>query len=242
MSSTKRAPHTAPETAERIRDAAIAEFSARGFSKTTVRQIATVADVSPGLVIHHFGSKDRLRAACDDHVFESVTELKRDNATASPSLIAEMLTDGPMGVYAEYLMKSMLDPSEHGQRFFDHYVEVVEQVIDEGFAGYTLRRAEDRRAQSTTLAILALAPMLLEPRVRHALGTEDLHGSMTRLIPYFFDLYRHGVIASEPEGLAELGPRARPGSQHDPPGQTAPQPDPDRQQKAKHDESRQTPE
>lgn len=229
MSSVKRAPHTAPETAERIRDAAIAEFATHGFSKTTVRKVATAAGVSPGLVIHHFGSKDKLRAACDDHVFEAATEIKRENATASPSLIAEMLTDGPLGVYAEYLMKSMLDPSESGQRFFDHYVAVIEQVIEEGFAGYALRKAEDRRAQSTTMAMLALAPMMLEPRIRHSLGTEDLQGTMTRLVPYLFDLYLNGFIESVPEGQMGPGPRATPGSQHDPPGQGAdPQTGPDR--------------
>jgi len=228
MSSNKRAPHTAPETAERIRDAAVSEFAAHGFARTTVRKVAAAAGVSPGLVIHHFGSKDGLRAACDDHVFEAATEIKRENAAASPSLIAEMLTEGPLGVYAEYLMKSMLDPSEQGQRFFDHYIEVIEQIIEEGFAGYTLRKAEDRRAQSTTIAMLALAPMMLEPRIRHALGTEDLQGTMTRLVPYLFDLYRHGFIESEPEGPIGPGPRATPGSQHDPPGESDPQPGPDR--------------
>src|SRR5690606_20135242 len=58
MSSVKPAPHTAPKTAARIRDAAIVEFAAHGFTKSTVRAIAESAGVSPGLVIHHFGSKD----------------------------------------------------------------------------------------------------------------------------------------------------------------------------------------
>lgn len=220
MSSTRHAPHTAPETAERIRDAAIVEFAARGFSGTTVRQIATAAGVSPGLVIHHFGSKDRLRAACDDHVFEALTEMKRASASRSPVMVAEMFREGTMRSYADYLLKSLLDPSEQGQRFFDHYVGTLEQIIEEGFAGYTLRKSEDRRVQATAIAMLALAPMLLEPRVRHSLGTEDLHGSMTRLIPYLAEVYRHGLIESAPEGTGP-GPRATPGSQHDPPAPTA---------------------
>ena len=41
----------------RIRLAALELFGAQGFDKTTIRQIATRAGVSPGLVIHHFGSK-----------------------------------------------------------------------------------------------------------------------------------------------------------------------------------------
>ena len=225
MSSTRRAPHTAPETAERIRDAAIVEFAARGFATTTVRQIATAAGVSPGLVIHHFSSKDELRVACDDYVFEALTETKRENADRSPLIVAEMLSHGPTRTNAEYLLRSLLDPSEQGQRFFDHYVEAIEQIIEEGFAGYTLRKSEDRRAQATGIAMLALAPMLLEPRARHSLGTEDLPGSMARLTPYLFDLYRHGLIESVPEGQTGPGPRATPGSQHDPPAPTAPETD-----------------
>ena len=221
MSSTRRAPHTAPETAARIRDAAIAEFAAHGFTKTTVRGIAEAAGVSPGLVIHHFGSKDGLRAACDDYVFEALTETKRENVHRSPLVVAEMLGDGPMRVDAEYLLKSLLDPSEQGQRFFDHYVEVIEQIVEEGFAGYVLRKAEDRRAQATAIAMLALAPLLLEPRIRKTLGTDDLPASFVRITPYLFDLYRHGLIESVPEGLDVPGPRATPGSQHDPPSQSA---------------------
>ena len=225
VSSTKRAPHTAPETAARIRDAAIGEFAAQGFAKTTVRGIAAAAGVSPGLVIHHFGSKDELRVACDDYVFEALTETKRENADRSPLIVAEMLRDGPMRINAEYLLKSLLDPSEQGQRFFDHYVEAIEQIVEEGFAGYVLRKAEDRRAQAAAIASLALAPMLLESKIREVLGTEDLFGSMTRLTPYLFDLYLHGLIESLPEGQETPGPRATPGSQHDPPGSSAPEPD-----------------
>lgn len=225
MSSTRRAPHTAPDTAARIRDAAISEFAAHGFASTTVRKIAAAAGVSPGLVIHHFGSKSGLRAACDDHVFELLTETKRKNAARSPFVVAEMLAGGPLRLSADYLLKSLLDPSEEGQRFFDHYVEVIEQIIEEGFAGYVLRKAEDRRAQSTAIAMLALAPMLLEPRVRHSLGTEDLPESMARLTPYLFDLYRHGFIESFPEPQDGPGPRATPGSQHDPPARSAPDTD-----------------
>ena len=39
-----------------------------GFAGTTVRAIAAEVGVSPALLLHHFGSKDGLRDACDDHV------------------------------------------------------------------------------------------------------------------------------------------------------------------------------
>jgi len=217
MSSKKHAPHTAPETAERIRDAAIVEFAAHGFTKTTVRAIAAAAGVSAGLVIHHFRSKDGLRAACDDYVFDALTETKRAHADRSPQMIAELISSGPMGTNIEYLLRSLLDPSEQGQRFFEHYVEVIEQILMEGFAGYVFRKSEDLRAQAAAIAMLALAPGLLEPRARKVLGTKGLAGSMARIAPELFELYLHGFIESTPEGHRAPGPRATPGSQHDPP-------------------------
>ncbi|QBE49228.1 TetR/AcrR family transcriptional regulator [Leucobacter triazinivorans] len=221
MSSTRhpaRPAAPAPPTAERIRDAAIAEFAAHGFTKSTVRAISTAAGVSPGLVIHHFGSKNGLRAACDDHVFEELTRVKSEHANASPLFVASrMFSDERTRTHVDYLLKSLLDPSAQGQRFFDHYVETIERVADEGFAGYTLRRAEDRRAQSTAIAMLALALPLLEPRIRHVLGTDDLESSMTRLAPTLMDLYRHGFIESVPHAQHAPEPGSNPGSPHDPP-------------------------
>ncbi|MFA7514520.1 MAG: helix-turn-helix domain-containing protein, partial [Mycolicibacterium vanbaalenii] len=68
--------------AARIRDAAIDLFGRDGFA-VGVRSIASAADVSPGLVIHHFGSKDGLRKACDDFVAETVRASKSEAIQSS---------------------------------------------------------------------------------------------------------------------------------------------------------------
>ena len=47
----------------RIRDAAIRHFADEGYERTTIRGIAVTAGVSPGLLRHHFGSKEELRRA-----------------------------------------------------------------------------------------------------------------------------------------------------------------------------------
>jgi TetR/AcrR family transcriptional regulator, regulator of cefoperazone and chloramphenicol sensitivity len=51
-----------------IRDEALRLFSGRGPDGVSVRQIAAAAGVSPGLVLHHFGSKEGLCRAVDEHV------------------------------------------------------------------------------------------------------------------------------------------------------------------------------
>ena len=129
-------------TSERIRDSAIAEFAAHGFSSTTDRSIEKAAGISPGLVIHHFGSKENLRTVCDDYVLSTLP------AGSSPVYVNQMLKDDSTRTFALYMLKSISDPSEQGQRLFDHYVQVTERIIDEGFTGFTFRKYEDRAAQA----------------------------------------------------------------------------------------------
>ena len=62
-------------TRARIRDAAITAFGEQGFA-VGVRAIAEAAGVSPGLVNHHFGSKDGLRAECDAFVTDAIRQAK----------------------------------------------------------------------------------------------------------------------------------------------------------------------
>ena len=194
-----RSPHSSPETARRILSAAVAEFAEHGFTKTTVRGIATAAGVSPGSVIHHFGSKEGLRSACDDHFFDQITESKAQNAEYRSMAVQMMFDDPEMSTAVDYLTKSLLDPGEHGQRYFDHYVDLVESYITAGFAGYTFRQSEDTRGQAATIAVMALAPSMLGKRLQANLGTGDTAGTMTRLAPHLLDLYQHGVLETVPE-------------------------------------------
>jgi AcrR family transcriptional regulator len=74
-STTLRRPEDLT-TKARIRDAALARFPEDGFGATTIRAIAADAGVSPGLVVHHFGSKDGVREACDEYVVSVFRETK----------------------------------------------------------------------------------------------------------------------------------------------------------------------
>ncbi len=62
MSRTGRRPG-APDTRDAILTVARRRFALRGFDATSVRDIATVANVDPALVIHYFGTKEGLFVA-----------------------------------------------------------------------------------------------------------------------------------------------------------------------------------
>ncbi|MDN6135551.1 MAG: TetR/AcrR family transcriptional regulator [Brevibacterium sp.] len=209
-----RSPNASPETADRIRTAAISEFAIHGFTKSTIRSIASAAGVSPGLVIHHFGSKEGLRTACDNHVFDAIAEAKAANAEYATRVMQMIFDDPEMSTNIDYLMKSLLDPSEHGQRYFEHYVDLVEDYITHGFAGYTFRQSDDPRGQAATIATLALSPSILAQRLQTSLGTDNTTETMTRLAPHLLDLYLNGVLATTPEGQPQ--PSESPDSQGSP--------------------------
>lgn len=66
----KRGPRAdADDLKQTILDAALAEFSERGFQGATMRRIADRAGVAPRLVHYYFGSKSDLGRACFENAF-----------------------------------------------------------------------------------------------------------------------------------------------------------------------------
>jgi AcrR family transcriptional regulator len=59
MNRTGRRPGT-PDTREAILAVARRRFATRGYDATSLRAIATEAEVDPALVIHYFGTKEKL--------------------------------------------------------------------------------------------------------------------------------------------------------------------------------------
>src|SRR5919198_2987703 len=76
----------------RIRDAALRLFADGGTDGATIRDIAKAAGVSPGLVRHHFGSKEALREACDTYALERLMRIKEqailEGQLAQPGFLA----------------------------------------------------------------------------------------------------------------------------------------------------------
>src|SRR6478609_1197475 len=100
----------------RIRDAAIEQFGQHGFD-VGLRAIAKAAGVSAGLVIHHFGSKDGLRKACDDYIAEQIRSAKSESIQSSDpatwfAQMAEIEEYAPM---MAYLVRSMQSGSALAQ-------------------------------------------------------------------------------------------------------------------------------
>jgi TetR/AcrR family transcriptional regulator, regulator of cefoperazone and chloramphenicol sensitivity len=81
-------PPPEPSARDRIRDAALSCFAVRGIAATPLRTVAETAEVSIGLVQHHFHTKAALAAAVDQYVLQVVSE------ALEPTTLPEPPSDG----------------------------------------------------------------------------------------------------------------------------------------------------
>jgi AcrR family transcriptional regulator len=117
-------------TRARIRDAAMAEFGKKGFQGATLKSVAAAAGVSVGLVQHHFGTKDGLRAACDEQVLDMVrfkTEAIADGTLAQPSVLGVMKEMAPR--VQRYVGKALVDDSPRIREFVDDVMTRGEEFL-----------------------------------------------------------------------------------------------------------------
>ena len=138
----------------RIRDAAIEQLGQHGFN-VGLRAIAQAAGVSAALVIHHFGSKDGLRKACDDYIAEEIRKAKsasmqtNDPAAWLPQM-AEIESYAPM---MAYLVRSMQSGSDLAKTMWRRMIENAEQYLDEGVRDGILKPSRDPKARAKFLGI-----------------------------------------------------------------------------------------
>lgn len=146
----------------RIRDTAIEVFARDGFS-ASIRAIAESAVVSPGLVIHHFGSKEGLRRACDDHVREVVRESKlRSAAQLTPAALLHQLArlDDYRAVVS-YLVRALNRGGELARHLVTGMVEDAVEYLRAGVDSGSIRPSPDESARARALVINALGGLVL---------------------------------------------------------------------------------
>jgi AcrR family transcriptional regulator len=194
MRSTPPPPDTT--TVARIREAAVGRFGTQGFTRTSVREVAADAGVSPGLVIHHFGSKEGLRRACDEWmVGQLMGEKARLGDTSVAASIREWLDDpGRFRGYLDYVAAMLADRSEGGARLFDRLVAETRTMLADGVASGAMRESSDPEMRALLVTVYGLAPLLLRDHLARTLGAPlDDAATVRRMTLPTLELYTHGM-------------------------------------------------
>jgi AcrR family transcriptional regulator len=180
----------------RIRDAAIQLVAERGIDSTTVRDIAQKAGVSPGLLRHHFGSKEALRQACDAYALDRLVKIKEEfilegkvaNRGFLPSVHPTIV------LLYKYVTRALLDGSPSAAAMFDDMVVLTEQWVSK----YEPDVTEDYRAYAAVLVGMQTGILAMHDHVSRALGvdifTTDGH---LRMAGALADFYSHPLLDPE---------------------------------------------
>lgn len=186
----------------RIRDAAINRFAVEGFG-ASVRAIASDAGVSAGLVMHHFGSKDKLRAECDAHLLATIGRLKRENvaeAAAGQSLFHKFAAAEENAPIVGYVLRSMQDGSTLAQDFIGHMVGDAVGYTRDGVAAGVIVPSRDEVARARYLTLSSLGALLLEVTLSPPSDPSDLvgivRGYLTNSYLPMLELFTEGFLTS----------------------------------------------
>jgi AcrR family transcriptional regulator len=161
-------------TKARIRDAAIECIARDGLAGTTVRGIAKEADVSAGSVIHHYGSMDGLRQACDEYVLAEIRRIKTEAAergvTYDPIESFKQQTNGlPV---TRYLAEVVTESSPAVDTLVDEMVAdaVVhtEQMVEAGL----MKPSADPRGRAVILVSMSLGNLMMRRHLKRLLGVD----------------------------------------------------------------------
>ena len=188
-------------TPTRILDAAAELFSSRGFTRTTIRQIAERAHANSALIYYYFGNKGGLLEALVARVREAVhANLERSMAlegTPREKLerfirlqVELMRRRSPL---LRILMREVLNQNElvlgAMRRAIELNLGLVTSLIREGVDAGEFRDVEPVLAAQTLIGSL-MVPVVIAPLL---LG-EGESGDPVRLPDHIVDMYMRGLV------------------------------------------------
>ncbi len=199
---------------ERLVRMAMALFAERGFDGVTVRDIATAADVSVGLINHHFGSKEGLRAAVDRYflsqfeealAIEQLRDVGAVSIADSPEAGLERFgewVEGWIGRHIEdwdatkaYMRRALLEGNDWGASLFERFYQVARTSADRMDVLGNLRSDVDRLWLPFLIMYLEVGTLLLEPYVERILGKSPFDRTLwRRRHRAYLDMIYRGVL------------------------------------------------
>ena len=194
-----------------IREAALRLFAEHGSERVTLRQIAAAAGVSHGLVVHHFGSKEGLRAMTDTYVADLFDEMLAEAVGAqgqdpyrlegADSLVAAIVDHlPPDSPIPAYLRRMLVEDVTAGRALFARLYEASRQALGALAAAGHAEPGSDPDVRAAFLLANDLAVLLLRDHLRAVLGVDPLSAEGV-------GRWGREVLAVYAEGLRGTGPQ-----------------------------------
>jgi AcrR family transcriptional regulator len=149
-------------TEARILDAAAQLFITAGYERTTIRAVASAADVDAGLVMHYFGSKQELfRRVIGAAPVPEVSGSPEQAVEQILATLADRLANEPVASLT--ILRSMLTNAE------------AASVISEGLTRYQAQITQAIPAADASLRAAIISAVILGVTVsRHLIKSDEL--------------------------------------------------------------------
>jgi AcrR family transcriptional regulator len=198
----------------RIRDEALRLFAEHGPDAVTLRDIAASAAVSPALIVRHYGSKDGLREAVDNHVVQifemlltQAVQAPQDDGT-DPGLPPPLL-DGltarlpPDSAIPTYLGRLLTTGGPAGSALFHRLYAASTEGLAAMTASGMAVPGDDPAVRAAFLLVNDLAVLILRRHLTEVLGIDPVSTpGMKRWAGEALTIYRDGLKARHPHDPA----------------------------------------
>jgi AcrR family transcriptional regulator len=183
----------------RIRDAALEQIAEHGAKGMTIRGVAEAAGVSPGLVQHHFGSKQKLREACDEYFVASIRRIKLEGLEGGVNQPSFLSTAVRASVpLRRYLARAMVDGSPAAAKLFDETVEFTREMLESPPPGILKPNTSDLHAYSAAMAAMSIGVVVLHEHLSRALDVDTLSAEgYPRLTKALLEVFTDDILSPE---------------------------------------------
>lgn len=178
-------------------------FSEKGFNSVSVREITSAAGVSPGLLIHHFKSKEAFIKACIDEVFGEVLSFKTEPNPLDMNTQLNKWKSNPefYKTPLKFFKAVMSSNSEYSKQLFELILDGSRKVLEDGVKNGLVKKPSDLEMTNLVLAVNSLGTILLSDYIRDQLGGEFTDPEYAQgFMQANLEIYTNGVYAPQTTG------------------------------------------
>jgi TetR/AcrR family transcriptional regulator, regulator of cefoperazone and chloramphenicol sensitivity len=200
-------PPPEPSAKERIRDAALSCFAVRGIAATSLRTVAETAEVSIGLVQHHFRTKAALTAAVDQHVLQVLGRALESTPLPGPPSdglneagrrLTALMVERPDVM--TYLGRVLAEGGAFGSVIFAGLLGISNSQREQFVAQGNTQPDLDPDWAAINVVILRVGAIILHPYIELYLGKSFFsEQQLRRWDASVTSLIRHGLFLEESE-------------------------------------------
>lgn len=162
-------------TRTRIREAALRLMAERGLAGTSIRDVAKEAGVSPGLVQHHFRTKEGLKQEVDAWVVERLgSEFASVTVSGSMTQVSDEFCQAVVRFGTSqpelpaFIARTLLEGGPMAEAMFDGMVGLTRANLELVEAAGGVRAGTDMTWAAIQLTMMWIGPLLVQPLIeRH---------------------------------------------------------------------------